>query len=412
MRKTLALLTISVLLCSCGGPLPRGNWNKEVRKELNRLIKNEGASSRSYDPSCPPYAVFDFDNTTIINDVELCTMSYQTEFLRFKIAPDEILGLLLLGVPDADVTLEGVSTDHEVSARMLAADIAVDYAWLYESHISLYEDPTSEEALRGLRKIDGRREYRDFLAKLTALGNGIQATFGYAEVCFWAENLFKGMNEGEISKLVRDAASHHLSMKKVTSVTWESPDRGEAGRISVSFPKGMALTEEMRRLYNALREKGFDVYIFSASREVVVEALACDTSFGLGMAPEDVYGLRMVHPEGSHAIFDTSYVQPYTQGKADAIEAYIAPLHGGKGPALVAGDSGGDFAMLTSFPDLRLGLIVNCLRSGKIAQLTHYSLDGTTPEGFTPYPDVKYVVQGRDFGKKRFIRRSQSVGLE
>lgn len=409
--KQLAVgFVLAIVLCSCGGPLPRGDWNKDVRKELNKLIRSEGLSSKGYDPAYPPYAVFDFDNTTIINDIELCTAAYQIGFLRFKILPEEMMALLLSAIPDPDASLIGIS-DHEVSAGMLARDITQDYAWLYANYISLWPDPEEEEAQKAFRKIDGRKEYLDFRAKLSALGNGVQSTFGYAEACFWTENLFKGMTEEDIVSLVHEAAVYNLSKKKITSVTWESPKRGEAGKISVSFPEGMALTDEMRGLYDALRSAGFDVYIFSASRECIVEAVACDSTFGLCLSPEQVYGLRLLWPEEGHAVFDTSYVQPYTQGKADAINAYIAPLHGGKGPALVAGDSGGDFAMLTSFPDLRLGLIVNCLRSGNISRLTRYALDGTMPEDFQPYPNVKYVVQGRDINKKKFLRRPDSVGL-
>ena len=411
MRKLILIAALTALLCSCNSPLPRGDWNKDVRKELNKLIKSEGSSSKKYDADCPPYAVFDFDNTTIINDVELCVTTYQIEFLRFKISPDQMPELLLRGVPDPDATLENIS-DHEVSARMLVEDICEDYSWLYSNYISLWISPTGEEARKALEKIDGKKEYRDFRAKLIALGNGIQSTFGYAEACFWTENLFNGMTEGDIAGLVRDAADHNMAMKKVSSTTWESPNRGKAGRISVSFAQGMGLTDEMKCLYSALKDNGFDIYILSASREAVVEALACDTAFGLDMAPENVYGLRFLTSQGGTVRFDSSYIQPYTEGKANAINAYIVPKHGGKDPALVAGDSNGDFAMLTSFPSLRIGLIVNCLRSGEISQLARYALDGNTPEGFTPPSEVKYVVQGRDYCKKKFIRSSESIGLK
>jgi hypothetical protein len=62
-------------------------------------------------------------------------------------------------------------------------------------------------------------------------------------------------------------------------------------------------------------------------------------------------------------------VQPFREGKVACIDRFIAPLYGGKQPVLVAGDSNGDVAMLTSYPEMKIGLIMDCGRSGEIAEL-------------------------------------------
>ena len=44
--------------------------------------------------------------------------------------------------------------------------------------------------------------------------------------------------------------------------------------------------------YNALRRAGITPYICSALLEWLVEALACDPENGLGVAPDEVFGVR------------------------------------------------------------------------------------------------------------------------
>ena len=73
--------------------------------------------------------------------------------------------------------------------------------------------------------------------------------------------------------------------------------------------------------------------------------------------------------KGSYAVFDfdktsivhditnaSQYKQPIKEGKVDCIQAYMAPAYGNAVPVLVAGDSNGDVAMLTAFPDMKCGI--------------------------------------------------------
>ena len=61
-------------------------------------------------------------------------------------------------------------------------------------------------------------------------------------------------------------------------------------------------------------------------------------------------------------------------------------------PVLVAGDSNGDYEMLTAFKDLKLGLIINAGNGGAIGELA---------ESGNP----KYVVQNRDLALGVFVRQ-------
>ena len=84
--------------------------------------------------------------------------------------------------------------------------------------------------------------------------------------------------------------------------------------------------------------------------------------------------------KGSYAVFDfdktsivhditndSQYKQPIKEGKVDCIQAYMAPAYGNAVPVLVAGDSNGDVAMLTAFPDMCHGLIIDVGRSAESA---------------------------------------------
>lgn len=102
---------------------------------------------------------------------------------------------------------------------------------------------------------------------------------------------------------------------------------------------------------------------------------------GFGLPADKVYGLRFVDGAKLIALFDPQYKQPIKEGKVDCIKAYMAPTYGNTGPVLVAGDSNGDVAMLTTFPDMKNGLIIDVGRSetSAIGQLaTQAKKEGNT----------------------------------
>ena len=175
----LPLTILSSVIISCRQkPLPSGQWEPYAYKTLSSLIENYGSSSSSYDSACKPYAVFDFDNTSIIGDIELTVMSYQLENLIFKIKPEDLFETLTmdLGYIDKDLSIEG---KPGITVRMLANDISADYKYLYDNYISIFQDKSSEEAACTLEKISESPEHQDFKAKVWALSNGIYLNYDY-----------------------------------------------------------------------------------------------------------------------------------------------------------------------------------------------------------------------------------------
>ena len=398
MKRYLGILTTLVILfaaagCSKKPLLEQYNWNPRVHYALTELLTDYGNKSKSYDPDCRPYAVFDYDNTTIIDDIAQTLLVYQIENLAFQIRPEDLFEVLTRGVRDLDMDFGNGWTP-----RILAEDLCGDYDVLY---------PLRED----LGRMRGMEEYKDFRAKLWYLSSNIdQAEPDSPFGCIWITTLLDGMTDQEVRDLTRTSVSYWVQQGSMWKETWTTPD----GQIEVNVPKGIGLTTEMKSLYNALQRNGFDVYICSASLESVVEAMACDPAYGLGGDEDHVFGIRLAQtPDGRlKAIGDSTYAQTYREGKVQCIKDLIAKDHGGRGPALVAGDSNGDFAMLTAFPDLKVGLIINCLRSGAIGGMTAASIGNVPDLSLKERKTPLYVVQGRDPELLQFIPSWDSIPVE
>ena len=423
------LLAAAIYSCSQAPQLPRDNWNDSVYAALDELIRSEGISSPDYDPQCRPYAVFDYDNTTIINDISLTLMIYQIENLNYAFSPDEAFGRFTANIPDLDCELKGIlpenwapdgpklKADREDgkgwTARELAQGLSDDFAVL----MSMKADGMALDEIRSSNC------YLDFRARLLVLNEGVEHSFDYGIWCLWQPSLFFGMSWEELQSFTRESVDHWLSFGPIRSEIWDSPD----GSLSVEVRKGMALPQENIHLYKCLQDNGFDVYICSASLEKIVEAMACDPKYGLNIPPENVFGIRLADEQICYGELAPDYDQTYQSGKTACIRKLIAPSHCGRQPSLIAGDSNGDYPMLSDFDSLRLGLIIDCKRSGPIARLAaearaaapagdspatdsgasagvSSATDSGTPAGVSGASAVRYVVQDRDLSIPGFVR--------
>lgn len=377
MKKLILMLAATVAAFSCTGGqepvLPEDNWNEGVHKALCNLIVNSGVKSENYNPEARPYAVFDFDNTTIMNDISMTLMIYQIENLRYAFPPEKAFDCFTAWLPDLDKVMDG----PQMSASQMGEELSCDYAALRKM---LDEGKTLDE-------IHQTEEYLDFRAKIMALNDGVENSFDYGTWCLWQPSLFTGMSYDELTAFTKESVDYWLSQNRIWSETWKSPD----GKVSSEVLKGLALPVESLHLYKALEENGFDVYICSASLEVIVEAMACDPKYGLELSPDKVFGIRLADKQMVGGAFEPDYDQTFLDGKTSCIMNLIAPSNGYVSPSLVAGDSNGDFDMLTAFDSLQVGLIIDCKRSGPIAELA-------------ANPGEKYVVQGRDLSIPGYVR--------
>ncbi|MBQ6162665.1 MAG: haloacid dehalogenase-like hydrolase [Prevotella sp.] len=342
-RKIITLIFFAIMLAIIGicyftlldeVAFSKKDWDKDVYKSLNALIVDHAGKN--------DYAVFDFDKTTIVHDVSNALLVYQVENLKFADAPSHSF---LDGIDDKDAILKGAG----ISSREMGDTLKAEYNRM-KARLS------NGESLDSIRVSD---DYLDFRARFISFMDALGKTFPEEVWYAWMPGLLTGMTTEEAKELISEAIDDQLGEDKLAVEEWTSPD----GRWGGPVEKGIFLPEEMKDLYAALNDNGIDTYICSASLELIVETLACDSVRGLALSPERVYGLRFVDSPRIVAKYDSEYKQPIKEGKVECIKTYIAPQYGDRGPVLVGGDSNGDVPMLTSFDDTRASLIIDVKRN-------------------------------------------------
>ena len=342
-RKIITLIFFAIMLAIIGicyftlldeEAFSKKDWDKDVYKSLNSLIVDHAGKN--------DYAVFDFDKTTIVHDVSNALLVYQVENLKFADAPSHSF---LDGIDDKDAILKGA----EISSREMGDTLKAEYNRM-KARLS------DGESMDSIRVSD---DYLDFRARFISFMDALGKTFPEEVWYAWMPGLLTGMTTEEAKELISEAIDDQLGEDKLVVEEWTSPD----GRWGGPVEKGIFLPEEIKDLYAALNDNGIDTYICSASLELIVEALACDSVRGLALSPERVYGLRFVDSPRIVAKYDSEYKQPIKEGKVECIKTYIAPQYGDRGPVLVGGDSNGDVPMLTSFDDTRASLIIDVKRN-------------------------------------------------
>lgn len=370
--KAFCRLPVLVLGLLAGSGAFADNWNPPTRAALDALMVRESTNGHAY-------AVFDFDNTTVLNDIEETCLTRMIETLAFKISTNDLYRVLTTGIPDVNRPLDPARPSLTVAN--LAADIADAYAELRASG-------------RPAAELHAGAAWRAFASKSRYLYDGICDTFGATVGYPWVTFAFTGMTPNEVQAYGTDSIRHGISLGRLKRVTWTCPSEraGRAGVVSVSFAVGLAYTPELVALYHDLRAHGISVYIVSASFRDLVLA-ASGPGFGLDVPPDHVFGYRL-RKDGSGRYlpaYETNYPQPQGPGKVETIRRFIRPRHGGADPVLVCGDSMGDYDMLTAFPGLQAGLIFNRNPSNpKLAALV--------AKARIRKPDARplYLLQGRD----------------
>lgn len=317
--------------------LTEGNWEPEVRESLVKMMLGTGEGS---------YAVFDFDKTSIVHDISQALWVYQIEHLRYADAPAHDF---LDGIPTPEDEMPGTGLSYAAMGKVLSSE-----------YQALKDRLDAGESLVSVRASD---DYLDFRARMSSFLAAIDERYGSWVAYLWQPALLAGYTEAEARELIQDAINEHLGKDKLAVEQWLSPDGLWGGDVE----RGIWVSPEMKDLYKCLEVAGIDAYVCSASLELIVEVLACDPVRGFGMPAERVFGLRFVPGETIIPEFDPAYKQPNKEGKVDCILAYMAPAYGFAGPVLVAGDSNGDVPMLTAFPDMWHGLIIDVGRSPESA---------------------------------------------
>lgn len=377
------------------------NWYSNNYSALEKVIKEYGKDSKGYNDKEKPYAVFDWDNTTIMNDVEEALLAYQLTNLEFKMTPEELEEVIKTNIPKDNFSDKCNNKEGKpVNIDSISEDIIKDYRYLYDNYKGFKGDKSLEE-------IQKDEQYMDFKAKLRYLYSAIGESFSSDVSYPWVTYLFKGMTSDEVAKLTEKSNDYWLK-EKLGVETWTSSENmpGKAGVVSVTFDTGLRTIKEQQNLYKTLMKNGIDVYICSASYIDVVKEFATNPKYGYELPKENIYAMELLKAEDGRikAELNPDYFQTQGKGKTETINKFLVPVHK-KGPVIAGGDSNGDYYMLSDFEDTKVSLIINRCKGGKIGELCDKAIDTMGQK------DERYFLQGRNNNTGEFIPSEKTILL-
>lgn len=353
--------------------LPPGDWHEPVRDALLRAIGRHAG-----DPDA--YAVFDFDNSCAIGDCEHSGLEYLVANLAFAFTPDELPGLFLEGMPDPDRPLEPGKPDAT------ARNVVLDCADLYRELLDL-------AATRSLEVMRGTDAYLAFASKMRYLRKRISRTFGSNYGYPWGKRFYCGMTPGRIRETMFAALDAASAEGRFTRGVWRTPASrpGRSGPVEVEMFLGFIVPQEVKDLVSALRESGVALYIASGSFHDAIVA-ASGRRYGVAFPEGNVFGIHMRKDSRGRLTgrADERFPLPWSNGKPDVIRRQIAVRHHGRDPMLVVGDAAGDYAMLTAFDGMDVGLVFDT-RPDPSSPLGRLVADVRACAA-----DPRFFVQGRD----------------
>jgi hypothetical protein len=361
--------------------LDPGLWEPSARFRVESIIR-KSAREHAGQPSHRPYAVFDWDNTSIVNDTENALLLYQIETFAFQIPSSKFIAVMLQDVPSSTVSAIPNERGKSPTLHALALDITDDYAVLKQRFAQRSPTPDALQALP---------RFHSFRSKLLFLYNAIEATLGPSVAYPWIINLLSGHTVDGVARLAEVSNDRALGDALELAI-FQSPEDtpGAAGPVKVEHRRGIRVSSEIAFTMHTLHANGFDVYVVSASLEPVVAVFASLPKYGYVVPRENVFGLRMEESNGTllpHYLRNWPVV--WGPGKAQLIREQMVAKKG-YGPELVFGDSDGDFEMLSQFPDTAAGVIVNRMKPGKIGSLCRKAVEQSGSS------DARFLLQGRD----------------
>jgi hypothetical protein len=382
--------------------LQRTAWEPEVKQSINDFLKLYGKQSANYKAADRPYAVFDFDNTTSVMDVEEQLMIWQLDHLAFAIAPNQMMEVLRTGIPAEKLSLTYGADDGEgrqVRIQDGIRDASAAYSVLYKQGLVTPQGKEFSAAVKN------SPEFKEFKAKMRwlydAIGETMDASVSYPWVTYW----YTGMTPNQVYQLAYRCDSWYGDPAK--GQTWskgsyQSPAelKSQAGNVSVSYKLGITVTPEIKELYNALNENGIDTWIDSASPLDVVRA-AVDYFQIPGV--DGIVGMTNRKDRQGRYINAYDYklhAQTQGVGKSQAIDSVIAPRYKGQGPVFTAMDSQGDFNFCTEYKNTKAVLVLNRKRTDDAALCAGIAVwqkkKGVSLAQANKNGDTLYLLQGRN----------------
>lgn len=376
-RRTVLLAAAFAVNLAFAVSLPCGDWEPTAHAALQAAIDRH-----EKDPDA--YAVFDFDMTCAIGDCGHCTMDRLIKDLAFAFRPEDAERIFFEGVPDLDKSLD--PTFPKATVRNVVMDCA-----------DLHRELLEAAKTRSAADVQATETMAALASKVRFLRKRVPRTFGSAFGYPWNKRFFYGMTPQTLTELVQKALDD-ASLKPFCRGVWRTPETkaGRAGVVEVQMLYGFSVPRETRELLRVLRESGIASYVVSGSFHDKVLASAVPR-YGVGFDPEKVFGIHIRTNACGRFIggLDDSFPMPWAAGKPEVVRNQIAVRHHGRDPVFVFGDANGDYAMLTSFTNLEVGLVFDTQpdATSNLGKLNAAILGGRA-KGC-------YFLQGRDEARGR-----------
>jgi phosphoglycolate phosphatase-like HAD superfamily hydrolase len=413
--------------------LKETSWNTDVKKNVNTLVSTYGKGTKNYKKKTykTAYAVFDFDNTSSIFDVEEQLAIYQLDHMAFAFAPEKLPSILATGIESNLNDKAGTEySENDATYQDWIDDITDSYTALYNKY-----GPFDAKGITDAAKLDEMHKdenFIDFKTKMRAMydliGDNFSAATSYPWILYW----FTGMTPQEKYDLAYK--SHKQYAKTTTSIdTLTSVKKDtKTGIVSVKHNTGVQVSKNIKELYKTLSKNGIRVWVCSASDIDVVRA-AVD-AFGLHNYVTGVLAMTNKTENGKYInAYDyetgvaaypkangkwtkgsvATKAQTQGAGKVTAINNVLVKKYG-HGPIAGFMDSTGDFQFCTEYKTLKLVVCFNRATrkitdgGGLIAGVAYYQkyhlkydLKKANKKG-----DTLYLLQGRDETGTRSFRNS------
>ncbi|ERI10711.1 haloacid dehalogenase-like hydrolase [Aneurinibacillus aneurinilyticus] len=380
--------------------LDPGKWAPKNYTVVQNLIDKYGIKSPAYNSDRKPYVIFDWDNTSIMNDTEEALFIYMMDHLAFKLTPEEFTKVIKNNVPEGAFSGEYTNVKGErITLAAISKDLRRDYEYLYSHYKGL-------NGTQSLETVQASDQFKDFKTKLYFLYEAINGTYDTSVGYPWVLYFFANMTTEEVQQLTEASNDYNLG-QALAEIKLASPESmaGEAGTVSVSYTGGLRLTPEIANLMHTFRKNGIDVYVVSASMKEVVEVFATNPKYGYNLPKENVIGIRLQKNGDTYLpALRTDWPLTVNHGKTEVIQKEIADKRG-YGPLFVAGDSNGDYEMMTEFPDTELILIINRAKGGKIGKVS--AIAASEMEKANP----RFILQGHDENTGQWIPTEYTIKL-
>ena len=390
-----------------------------VQKAIDDFIAMYGGTENAY-------AVFDFDNTCSIFDVEEQLAVYQLQVMAFAFTPDEIEEILFTELGDHDEDRTGLGYGKGSYADWVA-DISAAYRYLYNHY-----GPFTAKGLTKAEQAEIQADpmWAEFATKMRAMYDLVYDAESPAVAYPWVLYWFTGMTEQEVYDLAYASHSYYGSVES-SKVTWTSPAiESKVGVVSYTWTSGTGVSNGVKELWKALDKAGIDVWVCSASAIDPIRA-AID-AFGLRDYCTGVIAMTRTLVDGKYVNsydYETGYgwkvvrgqwvkdnlalgAQTQGIGKVQAINNAIMPKYNGAGPLAGFMDSTGDWNFCTEYKNLKLVICFNRASrkvtdgGGLASAIAVYQKDylGYDLATANANGDTLYLLQGREENGLRGLR--------